>query len=33
MSLCPNAPSLAVTVRLQVFALPVVFVGAVQTGF
>jgi hypothetical protein len=33
VSLWPNAPSLAVTVSVQVFAVPVVFVGAVQTGF
>jgi hypothetical protein len=32
VSLCPK-PSLAVTVRVQDFALPVVFAGDVQVGF
>jgi hypothetical protein len=32
VSLCPS-PSLAVTVSVQVFGLPVVFAGAVQVGF
>jgi hypothetical protein len=33
VALCPKPPSLAVTVSVQVFALPVVFAGDVQVGF
>jgi hypothetical protein len=32
VALCPS-PSFTVTVRVQVFALPVVFAGAVHVGF